>query len=76
MKRLPQRTIKDLIGALARSSGNKVYLRDIEKIFEEKLGDLTPTECETLRYLIRDLEGLSQLQSQVNRMKSQPWKTW
>jgi len=71
---MAKQTIRDLIRAFAHSTGNKRYLQDVEKIFEEKLGDLTPAESETLRYLIRDLEGLGHLQSKVNQMK--PWKTW
>jgi hypothetical protein len=68
--------VRDLIRAFAQSTGNKVYLREVEQIFEERLKDLTPRESEALQYLIDDLHGLGDLQSKVNQMKNQPWKTW
>lgn len=48
--------VKALIQALAQTVGNKVYLRDLEKLFSSK--DLSAQEKETLRYLSRDIREL------------------
>ena len=50
--------VKDLIRAFATSTGNKVYLRNLEELLEERLSDLTPQETETLYYLIRETPNL------------------
>jgi hypothetical protein len=68
-----QKLIKDLIRALAQTSGNKVYLRDVEKILNEKLADITQQEVHTMYFLVRDLGLVSTKLHQANRRKKQPW---
>ena len=52
-----QRIIDDLMRAFASAAGgNKVYIRDLRPLFEEKFQDLSNFEVETLYYLIRDLK--------------------
>lgn len=57
---------RHLLQALRQLVGNKIYLRDLEKTLE-KLGDLSPQEKETLRFLARDLEDASRKVNQSNR---------
>ena len=52
-----------LIQALAQSLGNKVYLRDIEKLLEKV--DLLPQESQALKYLAQDIKRLSQNKTKV-----------
>jgi hypothetical protein len=59
--------LRNLITALARSVGNKVYLRDLESLFA-KIEKLEPEEIQALRYLARDLEQLK-LDSDRNSAK-------
>ena len=68
-----QKLIKDLIRALAQTSGNKVYLRDVEKILSENLAEITPQEIRTMYHLVRDLGFVSTQLHQANRRKKQPW---
>jgi len=52
-----QRVIDDLMRAFAKAAGgNKVYMRDLRPMLEEKFQDLSNFEVETLYYLIRDLK--------------------
>jgi len=59
----------ELIRTLYRIVGNKVYLRDLEKLFQ-RLEDMTPQEKQSLRFLARDLE---QTQNNSNN-KKQFWR--
>jgi hypothetical protein len=47
--------IQILIRSLYGLVGNKVYMRDLEKLLEEKLVNLTPADRQTLLYLARNL---------------------
>lgn len=47
-----------LIRVLAQSIGNKVYLKDIERLISRM--DLTPQEEQALRLLAQDIRQLSQ----------------
>lgn len=66
--------VKDLIRAFATSTGNKVYLRNLEELLEERLSDLTPQETETLYYLIRDIEETGH--KAQNGRNTKPWMRW
>lgn len=59
---------RQLIQTLHQVVGNKIYLRDLEKALEKL--DLTPAEKQSLIYLSRDLQQLSNQASSNNR------KTW
>lgn len=53
-----KRLIEDLIRALSQKVGNKVYMRDLEKLLKEKLNDLSPMDKETILFLTRDIKFL------------------
>ena len=48
--------VKNLVNTLTQTVGNKRYIRDLEKLLEEKLTDLSPFEAQTIQYLINDLK--------------------
>ncbi len=54
-----------LLLALTRLVGNKVYLRDLEKTLEKL--SLEPQEKQTLRMLARDIEQASMEKDQSRR---------
>ena len=50
--------VGDLVKALYVTLGNKVFMRDIEKLLEEKLVDLTPAQENDLGHLSRAIRQL------------------
>jgi hypothetical protein len=64
--------VRYLMQSLYQMLGNKRYLHDLEKLFQDKLADITPQENETLMFLMRDLKDQHGT-SQRNRRESQ-WK--
>lgn len=56
---------RQLLLALTRLVGNKVYLRDLEKTLEKL--SLDPQEKQTLRMLARDIEQASMEKDQSRR---------
>jgi hypothetical protein len=46
-----------LMQAIRRKYGNKVYMRDLEKLLKEKLADLDPKDAETIMHLVRDINN-------------------
>ena len=53
---MKNQSIQFLIRTLCQKVGNKRYMRDLEKLLEEKMKDLTPHEQETLNMLARDIK--------------------
>ena len=54
---MKNQSIKNLIQVLYQTVGIKRYMRDLEKLLDEKLTDLTPMEKETIMMLSRDLNS-------------------
>ena len=62
--------IRDLMGCLYQTLGNKRYLHDFETILE-RLGELSAQDQQTIRYLCQDLRGLS---SKAHESRKSPWQ--
>lgn len=56
-----QSIFDEFVDALYQVVGNKVYMRDIEKLFKSLNNvEVTPTQKDSMHYLIRGLRGLQQ----------------
>jgi len=58
--------VENLIRALYQAVGNKVYMRDMERLLREKLKDADPNAKQAMRFLAADL---NQLQIEISRAK-------
>ncbi len=57
--------ITNLIRSISQLVGNKVYLRDLEKLLS-KVGELNPHERQTISFLSRDLDSKN---TELNKKK-------
>jgi hypothetical protein len=56
-----------LIQALYSAFGNKGYIRELQKLLEEKLKDIEPKDEELLLYLARDITELDDKEQRSSR---------
>ena len=66
--------IQNLIKSVYQAVGNKVYMRDVEKILQKlEALELTAQEEQALEYLARDLV---RVKSERNRLKNDNKRHW
>lgn len=63
-------SVDQLIRALYRTVGNKVFMRDIEELFHARLGDVSGQDAESLRMLAR---ALGNTQDDHDHDRKKPW---